>query len=81
MTDTADISVWTIEFTNKGEDPTRKYRYGGTVTVVAFTAERAMAVLREQFPGAAVHALHKRSRGSLFVDPQIELVSAGGSTP
>lgn len=69
------ICVWTVEFSSQSE---QKYRYNGTVTVVAMTAQRAIALVVEAHPDATIHGLHKRSRGELIVDNEIEALPWSG---
>lgn len=66
----SDISVWSVEFST---DEGKNYRYNKHVTVIATTAQRSMEIVMGRHPTATIHALHKRSRGDMYVDPDISI--------
>lgn len=77
---TPEVCVWTVEFSSAHE---KRYRYNGFVTVISTTAQRALAQVMDLHPDAVIHALHKRSRGALIVDPSVRILgeASAGSGP
>jgi hypothetical protein len=68
--DFAQPVVWTVEFSAQSE---QRYRYNGYVTVLSITVVDACNLVLERWPDAAIHAVHRRSRGEVLVDPRIEI--------
>ncbi len=69
-----DIQVWTVEFST--QLPNQSYRKNHYYTVVSDSAQRVLEMIGERFPNAVIHALHKRSSGTLIVDPKVVLADA-----
>jgi hypothetical protein len=66
----SDISVWSVEFSTVENQRYRANRY---VTVISTTAQRAIEIVMEKHSNAVIHAINKRSRGDLYVDPQVQI--------
>lgn len=66
-----DVCVWSVEFSSQAES---KYRYNGFVTVISTSAQRVLEQVMAFCPDATIHALHKRSRGKLIVDPEVQII-------
>lgn len=63
-----DVSAWSVEFSSKLD---RKWHYNGMATVIAPSAQMAMDVVLTEVPDAQIHAIHKRSRGPMWVHPSV----------
>lgn len=67
------VCVWSVEFSSQSE---QRYRYNGHVTVISTSAQRALEQVMAAHPDAVIHALHKRSRGELIVDPAVGVLES-----
>lgn len=67
------VCVWSVEFSSQAES---RYRYNGHVTVISTSAQAALYQVMVRHPDAVIHALHKRSRGELIVDPNVGVLES-----
>jgi hypothetical protein len=70
MTEHKKPACWGVRFTTP---PQHEQRWWGNhdVSVFAMTAERAIEVIKEQYPGAEIHQVNRKSSGEVIFDKEL----------
>lgn len=73
MSEHTDPSLFTIDFSvppDPVKHPGRTWWMNKTVSVLAMTVERAIELMRKNYPQGEIHAIQRRSRGEVIVDTE-----------
>lgn len=65
-------ACWGVRFsTPPGPDSNRTWWGNHDISVFALTAEKAIAVIKLQYPDAEIHQLNRKSQGEVLFDKEI----------